>query len=183
MKNRTVWMVVLAALAVGFSGCSKAFWSSENKLDQTTEISRFGKTEADAEQGLSDNTYEKGKKGLFSFGGEGGILGGGNRKGEEEARADKLFAGALDVVLGLPIKVASREGGLVSTDWKMDSDDPTNRYRVNIRVSGRNPYGEVKVVVLRQSLIGNSWVDQASDPVSASHIAKNIRKKAQVARH
>ncbi|MBF0455747.1 MAG: DUF3576 domain-containing protein [Magnetococcales bacterium] len=183
MKNR-VWIVVLAAMAVGISGCSKKTWSSRNKLEENDELTRFGKKEADAQDEENGLTYEKGQKGLFSLGGEKGLFGrGGSSRSNEETRGDKLFAGALDVVLGLPIMVASREGGLVSTDWKTDPENPTDRYRINIRVSGRDPYGEVKVVVLRQKLIGNSWEDQPSDSTAASHIAKNIRKKAQVVRH
>jgi hypothetical protein len=181
MKNK-VWIVALAAMAVGVSGCSKKFWSSDNKLDES-DLSGFGKKEAAANEYQSGHKYQKGEKGLLSLGGEGGIFGRSGNKNNEQVRADKLFAGALDVVLGLPIMVASREGGLITTDWKRDPDDSYIRYRINIRVSGTNPYGEVKVVVLRQKYLGNAWVDQAPDLTAASHIAKNIRKKAQVVRH
>lgn len=181
MKNR-LWIVALAAMVIAVSGCSKKFWSSENKLDEQSELSRFGQKEAESRESETGRKYEKGEKGLFSFGDEGGVFGGSRARSNEVLRGDKLFAGALDVVLGLPIMVASREGGLVTTDWKLDPDNPTNRYRINIRISGRKPYGEVKVVVLRQKLMGGDWVDRPADKTAASHIAKSIRKKAQVAR-
>lgn len=182
MKNK-FWIMALAAMAIAVSGCSRKIWSSENKLDQQTEVSRFGEKEYEAEQAEEDGeAYEKGRKKFFTLGGKDSIFNRGKSQSEEQVRGDKLFAGALDVVLGLPIKVASREGGLVSTDWKINPEKPTDRYRVNIRVSGREPYGEVRVVVLRQSWMGNTWVDQAPDKTAGSHIAKNIRKRAQVVR-
>jgi hypothetical protein len=182
MKNRA-WIVVLAAMAVAVSGCSKKFWDSENELDKH-DLSRFGQREAEHDEEITGSSeYKKGEKGLLSLGGEDGLFGrAGGSRGTERVRGDKLFAGALDVVLGLPIMVASREGGLITTDWKIDPENPYIRYRINIRVSGRDPHGEVKVVVLRQKLVRNSWVDQSADATAASHIAKSIRKKAQVAR-
>jgi hypothetical protein len=183
MKNRA-WILALVVLAVGSSGCSKKFWSSENKLDENNELFRSGKVETAANDELHGLQYEKGEKGILNLGEKSGLFSGSSKsRNNEQVRGDKLFAGALDVVLALPIMVASREGGLVSTDWKVDPDNPSNRYRINIRVAGSKPYGEVKVVVLRQKLINNTWVDQPADPTAASHIAKNIRKKAQVIRH
>ena len=183
MKNR-VWILALSAMAVSVSGCSKGFWSSDNKLDENNSIFRSGKEEMKTRDDMTGHKYQKGEKGFFSFGGEGGLLDRtGGKQGKEQVRGNKLFAGALDVVLGLPIMVASREGGLISTDWKVDPEDISLRYRINIRVSGRDPYGEVKVVVLRQRLMGDSWVDQSSDQTTADHIAKSIRKKAQVIRN
>ncbi len=169
-------------MAVSVSGCSKKFWEAENELDKH-DLSRFGQREAEMDAEDAGLEYKKGQKGLLNLGGEDGIFGrAGRSRGKEQVRGDKLFAGALDTVMSLPIMVATREGGLVSTDWKIDPENPYVRYRINIRVSGRDPHGEVKVVVLQQKLIRNSWVDQVPDAVAASHIAKSIRKKAQVIR-
>jgi hypothetical protein len=183
MMNK-IWMVALVATAMAASGCSKKIWSSDNKLEENTELSRFGQAESESRVEETGLKYEKGKKGMFSFGSEDGIFGRGGRSGSttESIRGDKLFAGALDVVLNLPIAVANREGGLITTDWKVDPENPSNRYRVNIRISGENPYGKVKVVVLRQKMVGDEWMDQAQDVSTAIHLTKRIRKKAQIAR-
>jgi hypothetical protein len=183
MKNK-IWLVALATVALSVSGCSKKFFSDENKLDENSDLSSFGQKDYEKYGDDSGTKFVKGEKGIFSLGSEGGIFGGksSGSKGVNQVRGDKLFAGALDVVLGLPIMVASREGGLITTDWKIDPQNPTNRYRLNIRVSGQEPYGEVKVVVLQQKLQYNNWVDQPNDVVAASHIAKSIRKKSQVVR-
>ncbi len=181
------WMAIPIALAFGLSGCGGDMLKSRNKLDES-KLSKFGrKKEMDEikETGEADTIYDAGGESMFSFGDEGGVfskLGGGGGSSKQSVRANKLFAGALDVVMGLPIRVASREGGFIATDWKTDPNDPTSRYRLNIRVTGRDPYGEVKVVVLKQQLLDGAWMDQAADTATARHIAKKIRKLAQVAR-
>ncbi|MBF0109796.1 MAG: DUF3576 domain-containing protein [Magnetococcales bacterium] len=181
----TIKIIFVALLAWGVAGCSKDVWTSRNKLDEHP-LAKFGhKKELDdaKESGSPNSAHEAGSESLFSFGSEeGGLLGRGSGKRKEQVRADKLFAGALDVALGLPIQVASREGGLVSTDWKIDPENNNDRYRLNIRVSGRDPYGEVKVAVLKQSLRNGVWEDVAADPTMGDHIAKKIRKLAEEAR-
>ncbi|MBF0133203.1 MAG: DUF3576 domain-containing protein [Magnetococcales bacterium] len=177
-------LATLTALALSVSGCSEGLWSSRNKLDESP-LAKFGqkKIEDDAKAGKADSAYDAGHESLFSLGSQdGGIFGGGSSKRTEQIRADKLFAGALDVVLGLPIQVASREGGLVSTEWKIDPENPSDRFRLNIRVSGKDPYGEVKVAVLKQTLANGIWQDAISDPSMADNIAKKIRKQAEEVR-
>ncbi|MEO5348500.1 MAG: DUF3576 domain-containing protein [Magnetococcus sp. YQC-3] len=176
------WMV-LAVMALLVSGCSSNVWGSKNKLDEQ-KLAKFGqkKEMEDAQERNSANSaYEAGQESIFSLGGEGGILGG-SRKGADAVRADKLFAGAMEVVMGLPIQVASREGGIVSTDWKVDPENPSLRYRVNIHVTGQEPYGSVRVVVLKQALVQGVWQDRPADEEAALNISKSIRKHAQVAR-
>ncbi|HIJ83998.1 MAG TPA: DUF3576 domain-containing protein [Magnetococcales bacterium] len=184
MKGK-INIFLFAVLTLGLLGCSKDFWNSRNKLDEHP-LAKFGqKKEIDEAKatGNANSAADAGRESFFSLGGEdGGLLGGGSGKRKEQVRADKLFAGALDVVLGLPIQVASREGGLVSTDWKVDPENNAQRYRLNIRVSGKDPYGEVKVAVLKQVMKNGVWEDTAADQTMADHIAKNIRKQAEEAR-
>lgn len=185
----TFWIALLTALTFAVTGCSSSALKSRNKLDESS-LSKFGrKKELDE---IKDGTmepesiYDAGGESFLSFGDEGGILsglrGGGGGGSQQSVRANMLFAGALDVVMGLPIQVASREGGFIATEWKVDPKDPGSRYRLNIRVNGRDPYGEVKVAVLKQSLVNGDWVDQPADVAAARHISKKIRKLAQVAR-
>lgn len=183
MKRKTR-NIFFASLALSVAGCSNGMWDNRNKLDEHP-LAKLGhkKELEDARKNSPNSAHEAGSESIFSLGGEGGLLGRGSTKHTEQIRADKLFAGALDVALGLPIQVASREGGLVSTDWKIDPENPADRYRLNIRVSGKEPYGEVKVAVLRQSLRNGLWEDNTADPSMAEHIAKKIRKLAQEERN
>ncbi|MBF0214312.1 MAG: DUF3576 domain-containing protein [Magnetococcales bacterium] len=174
--------VALTALALGTGGCSSSLWSSPNTLEQQ-KLAKFGhkKAKEDAMEGIGENSSADllGQESTFNFGGGGG----GAKLSQEQVRLNKLYAGAMDVVMELPIQVANREGGFISTDWKIDPNDPKTRYRINIRLSGQAPYGDVKVVVLRQGAQGDgSWHDGPSDAESARQIEKAIRKKAQDAR-
>ncbi|MBF0461061.1 MAG: DUF3576 domain-containing protein [Magnetococcales bacterium] len=181
MANRR-WMA-LAIVALLMSGCADGLWGSKNKLDEQ-KLAKFGQKkdlEDAKEKNDANSAYEAGQDSIFGFGGESGLFGG-NKKGTEAVRADKLFAGAMEVVMGLPIQVASREGGIVSTDWKVDPDNAHVRYRVNIHVTGQEPYGAVRVVVLKQELVQGAWQDRPADEEAAANISKSIRKHAQLAR-
>ncbi|MBF0421409.1 MAG: DUF3576 domain-containing protein [Magnetococcales bacterium] len=180
MKGK-IKIVLFSVLTLGLSGCSQDFWSSRNKLDEHP-LAKFGQKKVieDAKASGSPNSAaEAGSESMFSLGSEEGIFSRGTSKRKEQIRADKLFSGALDVVIGLPIQVANREGGLVSTDWKIDPHNSSDRYRLNILVSGKDPYGEVKVAVLKQSLRNGVWEDVTADQTMADHIAKKIRKQAE----
>lgn len=173
--------VVLMALVL--SGCSGGTWGSKNKLDEQ-KLAKFGQKkelEDARERDDPSSAYEAGQQSIFSLGGSGGLLGGGT-KGADAVRADKLFAGATEVLLGLPLLVANREGGVISTDWKVDPGHPNTRYRVNVQVTGQEPYGTVRVVVLKQELVQGTWQDRPADEAAANNITKSIRKQAQLAR-
>ncbi len=171
--------VALTILAFGTGGCSSDFWSSRNTLDQQ-KLAKFGqkKLREDAQEEIGDITSASlmGEESIFSFGG-------GTKQTQEQVRFNKLFAGALDVVMELPIQVANREGGFISTDWKIDPNDSNARYRLNIRLSGQAPYGDVRVTVLKQIQENRgNWIDQPSSAETARQIEKAIRKKGQIAR-
>lgn len=173
--------VVMAALLV--SSCSGDMWRSKNKLDESV-LSKFGqkKVVEDAKANNdADSSYIAGEESLFSLGDGGLFGGGGDKKSMESIRADKLFAGAMEVVMALPIQVANREGGIISTDWKVDANTPNFRYRVNIHVTGKEPYGTVQVVVLKQELVHGVWEDRPSDAETSNAIIKTIRKRSQTA--
>ncbi|WP_420906187.1 DUF3576 domain-containing protein [Candidatus Magnetaquiglobus chichijimensis] len=181
MKIRLM-SAAITALALSISGCSNSIISSPNTLEQQ-KLAKFGQKKAreDAQEGRTENVSSEllGQESIFSMGG----LGGGAKLSQEQIRQNKLYAGAMDVVMELPVQVANREGGFISTDWKVDPNDGRTRYRVNIRVSGQAPYGDVKVVVLKQTQRGDgNWQDAPSDSETARQIEKAVRKKAQDAR-
>ncbi|NGZ05697.1 MAG: DUF3576 domain-containing protein [Magnetococcales bacterium] len=173
--------VALTVLALSAGGCSGSNWNSPNTLEQQ-KFAKFGqkKVREDALEGKGDNTSAEllGQESIFSLG-----SGGGSKPTQDQIRLNKLYAGAMDVVMELPVQVANREGGFISTDWKVDPNDARTRYRVNIRLSGQAPYGDVKVVVLKQSVRPDgSWQDAPSDADAARQIEKAIRKKSQESR-
>ncbi|MBF0098919.1 MAG: DUF3576 domain-containing protein [Magnetococcales bacterium] len=174
------WMVLGLAVAL-LSGCSGDLLKSRNTLDEQ-KLSKFGhkkELEDARERNDPNSAYEAGQESFFSLGGDGG---GGGKKSAEAVRADKLFAGAMNVVIGLPIQTASREGGVISTEWKVDPSHASFRYRVNIHITGKEPYGTVQVVVLKQELVQGNWLDRPADEEAAANISKSIRKQAQIAR-
>ncbi|MBF0296624.1 MAG: DUF3576 domain-containing protein [Magnetococcales bacterium] len=166
--NIPVW-VLAASLVVG--GCSGDLWKSKNTMDEQ-KFAKFGqkKVQEDAQEGRENVSAELlGKESILNFGG--------SKQTQEQVRLNKLFNAALEVVMELPIQVANREGGFISTDWKVDPNDGGTRYRLNIRVSGQAPIGEVKVVVLKQSRQRDgAWLDQPPDVDAARNIEKAIRK-------
>lgn len=182
MKKQT-WIMV-AALALWVSGCSGGMWGSKNTLDEQS-LAKFGqkKVMEDArEEDDYNSAYEAGEESIFSLGEDSMFSGKSSSKGAEQVRADKLFAGAMEVVMALPIQVANREGGIIATEWKVDPNHTNLRYRVNIHVTGQKPYGKVKVVVLKQQQVSGEWQDRPNDVHTAKNIVKSIRKRAQVAR-
>ncbi|MBF0158747.1 MAG: DUF3576 domain-containing protein [Magnetococcales bacterium] len=180
---RQQWLLfVLCTTLVINAGCSGNLWNSRNKFDEHP-LSKVGQKkiiEDERERGPFGGEASAEGEGLFSIGGGEGLLGGGRKKTQEQMRADKLFAAALDVVLDLPIQTTSREGGFIATDWKVDPNQPTVRYRMNIRIAGTEPYGEVKVSVLKQSLEQGLWVDRPADDQLAKQIRKTIRDRSQM---
>lgn len=180
MRAKSFFTLAALGLMVMAAGCSP----TKNERDQNT-LSRFGKTAADWDAkesgyGTAEQIGQGSALDIGKGGDGGGLMGGGRGYTEADARADKLFAGALDVVLDLPVIAASREGGFIATDWKSDPKNPDNRFRMNIRVSGQKPYGVVRVAVLKQSRMDGEWRDQPADPKMAGHIEKAIRKRADV---
>ncbi|MBF0137888.1 MAG: DUF3576 domain-containing protein [Magnetococcus sp. DMHC-1] len=178
-------MLGVALLAAGvLSGCSDKMWGSRNKVDEYGNVMGAGQARVVQDgkrEGQWDSMRDAGEPGMLSLGDSGGIFGGGGSKtSEEDARAGKLFGGALAVVMDLPVVVASREGGFLSTDWKVDPTDPGTRYRLNIRVSGVKPYGAVDVRVMKQVLANGIWTDRQADPALSRQIEKAIRKQAEV---
>ncbi|MBF0177879.1 MAG: DUF3576 domain-containing protein [Magnetococcales bacterium] len=170
-------------VAVVLSGCSDKMWNSRNKVDEYGNVMGAGQARVIQDgkrDGKWDSLRDADEPGLLSFGGGEGIFGGGSKGSEEELRAGKLFGGALAVVMDLPVVVASREGGFISTDWKVDPSDPGSRYRLNIRVSGVKPYGAVDVRVMKQVLANGVWTDRQADASVSRQIEKAIRKQAEV---
>ncbi|MEG3641446.1 DUF3576 domain-containing protein [Magnetococcus sp. PR-3] len=185
MQGNRYALALLVALSLGLNGCSSGFWGGQSKVDKHP-LAKFGQKkvldEAQEEGAMAlDNAYagQDPSNSTFSFGGKEGILaGGGGGKTEADVRREKLYAGALQVVMALPIKVADGNGGFVATDWKVDPKRPDVRYRLNILVTGTKPYGTVKVVVLKQGRGVNGWEDRPSDQALAKQIAKAIRKSS-----
>ncbi|MGN7611152.1 DUF3576 domain-containing protein [Magnetococcales bacterium HHB-1] len=171
---------LILLLSLSLAGCSSGLWNTKSKIDEH-ELSQFGQKKVLTEIARGNDDFgsaaAEGMPSMFTFGTPDGLLSSG-KPGPVNQRFEKLFSAALDVVMDLPVKVASKEGGFIATDWKQDPNSPQIRYRLNIRVSGQAPYGQVKVSVLKQAFNGGHWNDQAADTKIARHIEKAIRKRA-----
>lgn len=186
MLRNLLTLLAVCSLTLTLAACGGK--PTPNELDKYS-TSEFGQKRAESyakETGLGTiREVGKGDESNLLFGGEEGVLGslggggGGRGRTKEDIRRGMLFDGALSVVMDLPVVVADRDGGFLSTDWKVNPQNDHERYRLNIHVTGKDPYGDVKVVVLRQSSVRGNWEDRPSDPDLAAQIAKAIRKQAQ----
>lgn len=189
VKSTFLAAVTLMVCAAALSGCGGK--PTPNELDKYS-TSEFGQKRAEsyARQTGLGTIRETGQaeQSDFLFGSEDSVLGslgggGGRGRSKEDVRRGMLFDGALEVVMDLPVTVADRDGGFLATDWKVNPQNGGERYRLNIHVTGKEPYGEVKVVVMRQQQMrSGSWEDRPADADLAAQIAKAIRKRAQAAR-
>ncbi|MBF0624756.1 MAG: DUF3576 domain-containing protein [Magnetococcales bacterium] len=180
MKERK-WLGLALLLALAVTGCSEKSWRSRNKVDEYDNVMAAGKAKVlkDGEKtGDYDSMADAGEESVFTLGDGGGVFGSSRTLSKEDIRARKLFGGALSVVMDLPVVVASETGGFVSTDWKTDPANPGVRYRLNIRVSGQEPYGAVEVRVLKQEAERGGWADRPPETRLARQIEKAIRKRA-----
>jgi len=77
-----------------------------------------------------------------------------------------LWRATLDTLSFMPLASADPFGGVVITDWYAPPAAPNERFRATAYILGRQLRSDgVRVVVFRQELRGNTWVDS---PVSAS---------------
>ncbi|WP_431282646.1 DUF3576 domain-containing protein [Humitalea sp. 24SJ18S-53] len=77
-----------------------------------------------------------------------------------------LWRATLDTLSFMPLASADPFGGVVITDWYAPPAAPNERFRATAYILGRQLRSDgVRVVVFRQELRGNTWIDS---PVSAS---------------
>jgi hypothetical protein len=100
-----------------------------------------------------------------SQGGAGGRGSAGDASGGGIGVNAFLWRATLDTLSFMPLSSADPFGGVVITDWYSPPGVPNERFRATAYILGRQLRSDgVRVVLFRQELRGNAWVDV---PVSA----------------
>jgi hypothetical protein len=112
-----------------------------------------------------------------STGNGGGGGGGGNGVGVNSY----LWRATLDTVSFMPLASADPFGGVIITDWYSPSDQPNERFKVNIFILGRELRADgVRASVFRQKRDGSgNWVDAQVDQATGTDLENAILTRAR----
>jgi hypothetical protein len=128
----------------------------------------------------------KKEPGLF---GEGGlsldIFGGKNGRGGGDAAGigvnSYLWRASLDTVSFMPLASADPFGGVIITDWYTPPESPSERFKMNVYILGRQLRADsVRVAVFRQEQNGDSaWQDSTVKSDTAVTLENQILTRAR----
>ena len=132
--------------------------------------SRF--SEVPKNQGLLGSIFGGGDKGDTNTGGPGGLGVGVN---------SYLWRATLDTVSFMPLASADPFGGVIITDWYSPPDQPSERFKVNIFILGRELRADgVRASVFRQKRDGaTQWVDAPVDQATGTDLENAILTRAR----
>jgi hypothetical protein len=117
--------------------------------------------------------------------GEDGLFGGGGRRQEEQGGGigvnALLWRASLETMSFMPIVSADPFGGVIITDWFSPAETPSERFKVNVYILGRQLRADgVKATVFRQrrDTAGN-WADAATEAATATQVENTILTRAR----
>ena len=92
-----------------------------------------------------------------------------------------LWRATLDTVSFMPLASADPFGGVIITDWYSPPDQPSERFKVNIFILGRELRADgVRASVFRQKRDGNAqWVDAPVDQATGTDLENAILTRAR----
>ena len=91
-----------------------------------------------------------------------------------------LWRGALETIDFMPLSSADQIGGTIITDWYSTSDNPNERCKLNIFISGKNLKTEnLKVTSFCQEFKNPSWINKKIDKENNIKIENAILNKAK----
>lgn len=137
----------------------------------------------------SYSTYSStGAKNESIFGPDGlGLLGG--KKKDEDAGGgggglgvnSYLWRASLDSVAFMPLASADPFGGVIITDWYTPPETPSERFKLNIYILGRQLRADgVKAAVFRQKRdASGTWVDSSVDAKTSTELEDVILTRAR----
>lgn len=113
------------------------------------------------------------------------IFGGGSKK--ESSTGYKglgvnafLWKAALEVVGSMPIAVSDSSGGVITTEWSEDLDQPGERYKVNVFIKDTELNVQaLKVSVFKQRLNETVWRDTKPSKEIVQDIEDKIFTRAR----
>lgn len=92
-----------------------------------------------------------------------------------------LWRSSLETISFMPLASADPFGGVILTDWFTPAESPTERFKLNLYIVGRELRADgVRVSVFRQRRDGvDNWVDAPIDPQTALSIENAILTRAR----
>jgi Domain of unknown function (DUF3576) len=118
------------------------------------------------------------------FGG-GGIFGGGDQNASAQGGGiigvnSLLWRASLDTVSFMPLVSADPFGGVIITDWYSPPATPTERFKINIYILGRQLRADgIRASVFHQVQQGAGWADAPVAPNTATDLENAILTRAR----
>ena len=124
------------------------------------------------------------------LGGTDGILLFGNDRSSQSSRGGGeqsgigvnafLWRASLDTLSFMPLSSADPFGGVLITDWYSPPGTSGERFRATAYILGRQLRSDgVRIVLFRQELRGNAWVDVAVAAGTASELEDQVLNRAR----
>ncbi|MCP4328303.1 MAG: DUF3576 domain-containing protein [Alphaproteobacteria bacterium] len=158
--NLTEWRAAGRIAAVVFSVLLTAACSGDSKDEKEVKVAPTG-----------HNVSIPAPRALTSFGADSQGIG----------VNTFLWRGALETVSFMPLSSADPYGGVIITDWYAPPETPSERFKINIYVRGKELRSDgVKAVVFRQKLDPTElWIDDIVDPQTAVDLENAILAQAR----
>jgi Domain of unknown function (DUF3576) len=188
MSIRTIGLALTLA---GLAGCS-FFGGPPQKETDTDAIQR---AEDPYHTAAKYNPYTgynpKTQEGTDGFSLMGMLFGSGDKKGGNDASSQGAPAGVgvnsflwratLDTVSFMPLASADPFGGVIITDWYSPAEAPTERFKMNVLILGRELRADgVRATVFRQKRdTTGQWVDAAVEPQTGVDLENAILTRAR----
>lgn len=92
-----------------------------------------------------------------------------------------LWRASLDTISFMPLSSADPFGGVIITDWYSPPETPNERFKINVRILGRDLRADgVQTSVFRQRLnASGSWVDERVADNTATDLEDAILTRAR----
>lgn len=154
--SRTSMRHLVLALCLAVVGCGGGVKvERESVPNSERDVAKRG------EVGKYDSSRESvfGEDGL-SFFDSGKSSGGGDSGGAGLGVNSYLWRATLDTISFMPITSADPFGGVIITDWHSATSSPSERFKLNVYILGRELRADgVRVSVFRQVLQNQIWRD------------------------
>lgn len=180
MKHRAHGPAVLMALVLGglgLAGCGGGLETVDRQEKYTSNRSQ-GKGQTLQK---TDSSGIFGSDGLTLFGGGGGKEdqsgGGGGGVGVNSY----LWRASLDTISFMPLASADPFGGVIITEWYSPSESPTERFKVNVFILGRDLRADgVRAAVFKQTRDPTgTWIDAPVEAQTATDLENSILSRAR----
>ena len=91
-----------------------------------------------------------------------------------------LWRSALETVAFMPITQADSAGGVITTDWYSQPNQPDERVRANVLILGKTLRSDaLKVTLFKQVRKNNEWTNTTVAPATVTAVEDTILTKAR----